>query len=330
MRSRIHLSVLLLLGAVLTASAQDPQFSQFYANPLYTNPAFAGSSGNYRVVLSVRDQYTALNNNFKTGLASFDASVPELGGGLGAMVTSDVSGDGFLTTTSYSAMYAYQVNVNRTFTVRGGIQASFVQKNYDFNKFRFGDQIDDRYGFIYPTHEIAGTTQRSFPNFGIGFLGYTNIFYGGVAIHNITEPNQSFYYKDSGADQFKLPRRYTVHAGMNLYLTNQRNEQERVMLSPNIIYMQQRSYNQINLGFYIKKQALTAGLWYRQTSKNSDAAIILIGLKFPKLRAGYSYDVTVSGARTATQGSHELSLAFEFSRKKHERRTFKPIHCPVF
>ncbi|TNE76120.1 MAG: type IX secretion system membrane protein PorP/SprF, partial [Bacteroidetes bacterium] len=25
--------------------AQDPQFTQFYANPIYLNPAFAGSHG---------------------------------------------------------------------------------------------------------------------------------------------------------------------------------------------------------------------------------------------------------------------------------------------
>jgi len=33
----------LLLGFIsINASAQDPQFTQFYANPIYLNPAFAG------------------------------------------------------------------------------------------------------------------------------------------------------------------------------------------------------------------------------------------------------------------------------------------------
>jgi type IX secretion system PorP/SprF family membrane protein len=285
MQIRIYIFLFFITVASL-AFAQDPQFSQFYANPIYTNPAFAGSSGNYRFVLNARDQYTALNNNFKTGSASFDANVSAIGGGIGGMVTSDVSGDGSLTTNSFTGVYSYQVNVNRKLTMRGGIQASYVQKSYDFNKFKFGDQIDDRYGFINPTKEAAGLQQTSFPNFGIGFLAYTSNFFGGFAIHNITEPNQSFYYPNSADQQFKLPRRYTAHAGLNLYLTNQRDEQERVMFSPNIIYMQQRDYNQLNLGFYLKKQALTTGFWFRQTSKNSDAAIILIGLKFPKFRRG--------------------------------------------
>ena len=48
------------------AKAQDPQFSQFYGVPLYTNPALAGASGNIRINAADRDQYTALSNNFKT------------------------------------------------------------------------------------------------------------------------------------------------------------------------------------------------------------------------------------------------------------------------
>jgi len=87
----------------------------------------------------VRDQYTALQNNYKTGAASFDANIPQLSGGLGAMVTSDIAGDGFLQTTSFNGIYSYQIQVNRNFTMRAGIQASYIQKSLDFSKFSFWD-----------------------------------------------------------------------------------------------------------------------------------------------------------------------------------------------
>jgi type IX secretion system PorP/SprF family membrane protein len=309
--------------------AQDPLFSQFYANPIYTNPAFAGSSGNIRTCLIARDQYSALRNNYRSAAVSVDAQINALNGGLGTMATMDVSGDGFLTTTTFSAVYAYSVALSRKVTMRAGIQASYYQRVYDFNQFKFGDQIDDQLGFVFPTAENRGSERIKLPNFGTGILLYSNKLYGGFAVHNITEPNQSFYNKTSSNEEFKLPRRYTVHAGANIYLTKARYEEQNVILSPNILYLQQRNFNQLNLGFYVKKQALTAGLWYRQTSKNGDAVIMMVGVKLPKFRIGYSYDITISDARTATQGSHELSMAFEIKpTKKQGRRVSKPMRCP--
>lgn len=37
------LFTVLCLFIVAEVEAQDPQFSQFYANPIYLNPAFAGT-----------------------------------------------------------------------------------------------------------------------------------------------------------------------------------------------------------------------------------------------------------------------------------------------
>lgn len=321
---------LLPLVAGNCAFAQDPQLSQFYSNPIYTNPAFTGAATNARVVVSGRSQYIGLNKNYRTGIASFDMNVAELNGGVGLIAMTDVAGDGNLTSTVIGGTYAYHVALSRSLSMRAGIEANYHQRTYDFNKFRFGDMIDDRYGFVKPTNESVGQERIGFLNFGTGVLLYTNQFYGGVAVHNLTEPNQSFYFPNSSSEEFKLPRRYTGHAGANIYLTHQREERERIMLSPNILFMQQRNFNQLNLGLYLKKQSLTTGLWFRQTSNNTDAVIVLVGIKLPKFRLGYSFDATVSGSRSATYGSHEVSLSFEISRKRKTKRTFKAIHCPEF
>jgi type IX secretion system PorP/SprF family membrane protein len=330
MKKKLLKIVICLLFPFL-AIAQDPLFSQFYANPIYTNPAFAGSSNNLRFTFIARDQYSALRNNYRTGAASFDAQLNAISGGIGAMATMDVSGDGFLTTTTFSGIYAYSVALSRKITMRAAVQATYYQRYYDFSKFKFGDQIDDQLGFVFPTAENKGSERINLPNFGTGLLLYSNKFYGGFAIHNLTEPNQSFYNTESSNEEFKLPRRYTIHAGANIFLTKSKYEEQNVTISPNILYLQQRNFNQLNLGFYLKKQALTAGLWFRQTSRNSDALIFLIGLKFPKFKVGYSYDVTVSGASTATQGSHELSMAFEIKPvKKSSKKVTKAMRCPEF
>ncbi len=325
---------MLLLSALsaLVVHAQDPQFSQFYANPLYTNPAFAGTTRGIRITMLARNQYTSLQNNYKTASVSVDANISALNGGLGMMALTDVAGDGFLTNNVFSGIYSYHLQVSRNLSMRAGLQASVVQKTYDFSKFQFGDQIDDRLGFVKPTGERKGMDNRVFPNFSTGFLFYTDQIYGGAAVHNIVEPNQSFYFENSGEDQFKLPRRYTLHAGGIIYLTSQRREDERIYISPNILYMQQRNFNQMNLGFYVKRNNLIVGGWLRQTSQNTDAIIALIGFKFNRLRIGYSFDATVSGARSATTGSHEISLAAELRspRNTSGRRAPKQMRCPEF
>ena len=52
MKKIICVMGLLLLALVsgTKVSAQDPHFSQFYANPLYLNPAFAGTKDRKSVV----------------------------------------------------------------------------------------------------------------------------------------------------------------------------------------------------------------------------------------------------------------------------------------
>ncbi len=46
--------------------AQDPQFSQFYAAPMYLNPGFAGTTVDNRIVFNHRIQWPSLPGAFVT------------------------------------------------------------------------------------------------------------------------------------------------------------------------------------------------------------------------------------------------------------------------
>src|SRR5437016_3907470 len=60
-------------GCLLPSSlkAQDPHFTQFYANPLYLNPAFAGAAHCPRMNLSYRNQWPALQGQYITSCFSY-------------------------------------------------------------------------------------------------------------------------------------------------------------------------------------------------------------------------------------------------------------------
>ncbi|OYU97136.1 MAG: hypothetical protein CFE21_02260 [Bacteroidetes bacterium B1(2017)] len=325
------LTVLILFGlfGIQLTFAQDPQLSQYYASPLYTNPAMAGASRNIRVNMNARSQYTALNNNYRTAVMSADAYLGKVKSGLGVVSMYDVAGDGFLTTTSISAVYSYNLEINREWAFNAALQGGILQRRYDFSKFVFEDMIDPTRGPVLPTAEVTANQQITIPNFGTGMLLYNSKLFFGAAIHNLLEPNMSFYYPDKDDQSLKLPRKYTVHGGLNIYLNKSRYDEDRVILSPNILFMQQRNFYQMNLGFFVKQKSLTLGTWFRQTSNNADAAIFLIGLRFPSVKVGYSYDAVISKAKQATVGSHEVSISFEIKQRARPGvRYNRRLVCP--
>jgi type IX secretion system PorP/SprF family membrane protein len=324
MLKRVVHSFILAFGILIgtgihEAKAQDPQFTQFYANPLYLNPAFAGSKICPRISLNYRNQWPAIPGQFVTYSASYDQHVDVLSGGLGLMVYNDQAGSGTLRTTNISGMYSYTLNVSSTFSIRAGFQASYFQKTIDWSDLTFGDMIDPRYGFVYPTGETPGSDQVNNADFSVGFLGYSEKVFVGAAIHHLTEPVESFF-SDNNA---RLYRKYTVHAGMNIPFNDRFPEEGSI--SPNILFQRQGPAQQLMLGLYGKKGPFVLGLWYR----TRDSFIVLGGIQLENFRFGYSYDLTVSRLTNKPGGSHELSVGIQLPCRTKPRK-FRPLACPEF
>jgi type IX secretion system PorP/SprF family membrane protein len=305
---RVYIIIWILLLLHLDVRSQDPHFSQFYANPVYTNPAFVGSVNHGRVVMDFRNQWPSVSGAFRTGTISYDEQ-----------------GVGTLRTTGINLIYAYQIPVNRKFTIQAAVQAGFMQKSIDFNKLLWYDQIVLTQGFIQQTAEPIGDGTVMIPNFGAGIIGYSKSFYGGFAAHNLFEPSQAFY---SGASN-PIPRRYTAHMGLVIPIVRDRNELRQVNVYPNVIVKSQRQFNQVNLGLYMSKGPYVAGAYFRQNTVNSDAFIFLVGVRTPKIKIGYSYDATVSSARTGAVNSHEVTIGLEL-KKRTPRTKVRKVTCPEF
>src|SRR5687767_14165804 len=107
----------LLLLPSFSVKGQDPHFTQFYANPLYLNPAFAGSAHCPRINLNYRNQWPALQGQFITSSFSYDQQISSISSGIGLMALTDNAGEGTLNTTNLSGIYAYQVNITREFSI---------------------------------------------------------------------------------------------------------------------------------------------------------------------------------------------------------------------
>ncbi len=296
--------------------AQDPEFTQFYGNPLYLNPAFAGTARCPRINLNYRNQWPGISGTYVTSSASYDQHFDAIGGGVGLLVMNDRAGQATLTTTNASLMYAYQLNVNREFSMKFGFQGTYFQKSIDWSKLTFGDMIDEKRGFVYNTNEKQQLSSKSGVDISAGFLGYSKRYFFGFAAHHLTQPDEGLLGNS------KLPMKLTAHAGALLPIGDKGNE---TFISPNILYQKQQDFQQLNLGVYITKGSIVGGLWYR----NQDAFIALIGFQQHFFKIGYSYDVTISKLTNTTAGSHEISFSLQFECKPKKKK-FRTVSCPSF
>lgn len=315
MNSRVLFPILVFTVFLFDLKAQDPQFTQFYANPLYLNPAFAGTARCPRICMNYRNQWPNLSGNYVTYSFSGDLHVDALAGGLGVLVTTDDQAHGTLKTTNASLIYSYQAVINREFSLKFGLQATYMQKSLDRNNLHFGDMIDARRGFVWNTNEPLPAQNKSNADFSAGVLGYSKNYFFGFAAHHLNQPDEGLLGTS------KLPAKFTVHGGAIIEL----EKGGESYLSPNILFQSQQKFNQLNLGLYYVKGPFVAGLWYR----NADAVIALIGIKNDNFQAGYSYDVTVSKLAGNTAGAHEISVQIKFECKT-KRKKYRTISCPSF
>lgn len=324
------LSLALVMITVLSLRAQDPEFTQFYANPLYLNPALAGSAQGPRMALNYRNQWSALPASFITYALSYDQHFDALAGGIGVQVLYDVAGEGSLSTSMGSLMYSYHLNVTPKFSVKAALQTSIQQKRIDFSQLIFGDQLHPRMGIIRESDEtFAGEgvyLMDPFLDFSAGIVGFTNLFYAGYAAHHLNRPRQTFLNDPDS----RLPVKHTTHVGMQIPLEDSRFPTR--FISPNLLVQMQSNFMQINLGTYYSRDNFVIGAWWRQTSYNTDAFMLLIGLKRDPFKIGYSYDITFSDIRTGGHGSHEISINLEFATPNRisTDNKWRKLQCPSF
>lgn len=320
MKKRIFITAIVaILG--FTAYGQDPQFTQFYANPLYLNPAFAGSYGCPRFNMNYRNEWPSLSSNYVTYSVSYDQYFKNISGGIGVIATHDQQGTGTIYTSMLGLIYSYHLKVNRKFSMLFGARAAMYNKYLDWDKLTFGDMIDPRKGFIYETGDVPRGGSRYFFDASAGVVGFSKHFFFGFAAHHLNMPNESMIVGES-----KLPMRFTGHAGAKIDLGGKSKYNNKTSIMPNIIYQYQNGFQELALGTYIKYGVFTAGAWYR----NRDAFILSIGISTERFKLGYSYDVTVSKLNNGVSGgSHEVSMGIMLNCKD-KPPTFRTISCPSF
>jgi type IX secretion system PorP/SprF family membrane protein len=361
MNKRIAIIFTLVLAlAGLRGTAQDALFSQYYANPLYLNPAFAGTNVCPRLAFHFRDQWPSLPGTFMTYSASYDEHFDKISGGVGILLLGDRAGEGgIINTYSASAMYSFKLKVSKKFNLRFALQATYEYRGLNWENLVFGDMIDPKYGVVYQTQEQPDKYTMSIHSFDMaaGILGYTPHLYFGVAAHHIVPilGAQGFISNGLGAYDYR-PVKWTAHIGAYFDLKRKSKKETSfgdISISPNFIYQHQQNFNYFSEGFYLNFYPFTVGCWLRHgltykgevftgfdengdprptetvSYHNMDAFIVMFGLEYEWFKVAYSYDATISKLANYSGGAHEVSLQFMLPcPEKH--KAMKDLKCPSF
>jgi type IX secretion system PorP/SprF family membrane protein len=317
--------------------AQHYQFSQFYAAQSYLNPAFTGAAACSRFTINYRNQWSSIPGTFTTYQVTADHFAKSINSGIGLQFFSDKAGSGNLKTTQFSALYAYQLQVNRSFALRAGFSAGGVQRSIDYSALVFGDQIAR--GGAGTSVENISTIRTTYFDASTGLLAYSERSWAGFSINHFNRPNQSLVEEEA-----KLPGDFKFHCGHKFILEGDDSESGRKNAEKNSItaafnYKKQSKFNQIDLGLYYSRNYFVTGVWYRGIPlwrpyswyQNNDAIIFLVGLSSDKFNIGYSYDWTLSKlSNVSSGGSHEISLSYQICPKKKKKKRPILISCPKF
>lgn len=344
LKYRLHIAAFVLfsqLFSVNTLVAQDPQFSQYYAAPMYLNPGLTGINQIGRAGLNYRNQWPDLDASFETYSFYVDYFIESKHSGVGLIVNTDREGVAGLRSTSVGLQYAYQARLSYEWTFRPGVEISYFQRDINFDKLTFGDQFDNS-GLVNPTSKEQFNTglNSKFFDMSLGGILFNGNAWLGAALHHVLEPNQALAGGDS-----PLPRKFSLHGGYKIPFSKvsvkaKRSDQGRERsMTPSLNYKQQGSYRQLDLGVYFTLEPVLLGFWYRGLPVNgfdgdrfSESLVSMVGFNKRNLTVGYSYDYTISDLTVGSSGgAHEVSLiyTFSFDDPRKPSREVRELRCPV-
>jgi len=321
------------------AFGQDLHFSQFFNNPLLTNPANTGfiPDADFRLGASYRNQYSNIMSvPYKTMSIYGDAQVfrdrIETGWmGLGGAILRDVAGSGSLTSTKIYGSIAYHQMLGLSSLLTAGFNVGWANKRVDQSKLTFPDQFDGKFfDATLPTSVQLLNNSVSYFDLqaGINYAYFpTEDIYinAGYSIHHVNRPKETFFEDDETS---RLDMRHIGFINAILKMS------DKVIINPTGYYTNMAKASELIVGMNAAynlsgdgDKQIIGGLFYRY----GDAVIPTIGLEINHIRFTFSYDVTTSSLKNFNHsfGADEFNLLYKGYYNPFNGDRQQTL-CPVF
>ncbi len=293
---KVLLAFSFFLATIYGVTAQSEAFlTHYFMNPVLINPGATGFMDKYQIFLHYRGSWAGFDNAPKTYSLSFNAPVGDKIG-LGGLLMQDniATLKQFRGQLSYSFRYkigAVKMAIGLSTEIRS-LQLSSLDGNPLFNP---NDLIYNDY--------LRG--RRSF-DAGLGIMGSYDGLYFGISAPNLISAKLD---ATTSSEENNLLSSGLLHVGYR-YISNE------FLLEPSILIGKARNTPFIadfGIRSAFANEAVMVGLTYHAGLWK--AASLLIGTKYNGFMLAYTYDYSFQKFQNYNNGSHEVTVGFEFARK---------------
>ena len=296
MNMRHILSALLLVGGT-TAAQQLPQLSQYVSQDYLYNPAVAGSRPWFELRTAHRYQWVGVQDAPRTFMLSSTSPVGRRMGLGGFLFTDNV---GPTRRSGFQLTYAYHLQLSDKLRLGLSLSGGMVQFLIDASKITFHDGSDP-----VMDDQLRGDVM---PDATFAFLLHHPDYWFGATAPQILN-NRIYFFDEQEETLSRLERHYYATGGYRIRFS------EDLRLEPSFLVKYVNPVPpkvDVNLTLNFKDM-----LWIGAGWRSNDAIPIMVGCWLKEMfQFGYSFDLTTTGMRRYSQGTHEVMLALTFGRQK--------------
>lgn len=307
MKKHLYLSFVGVLLCLAGLAQQDPSYSQYFFNPMYVNPGYAGSRDVLSGTLVHRSQWIGVDGAPVSQELNVHSALPNTNIGLGLQVSNDRIGP--VKNTSIAAIFAYHLHVGTESRLSFGISGMVSDVRVDFNSLTMEDETD---------MALTNNSYNSWvPDAGAGLYFYRHRFYAGLSARNLIQSRLRLQ-DAAGANSAKFFRHYYFVTGFVTDLG------QNFALRPSLLvkYVQGAPVLfDVNASVIFKEQ-LYLGAGFR-TGKRVEMKgldnMFIASIEYDfknRLRFGYSYDVYLDRSSAYNHGTHEIMIGWDLGFTK--------------
>lgn len=295
LNKHITLFLISLLLAFTAFAQQDPQFNQYFFNPLGINPAYAGSRGMLSAAAVHRSQWVGFEGAPQTQSFAIHAPSRDKKMGFGFQAMNDAIGP--KNTVAISGVYAYSIRMARG-RLAFGLRSSIYNYQFDWDKITYKENS----GIVQ-----TGSESYMTPSFDFGmyyydrnnYLGFefTHMNQGKLGIEGdnvniVSTARQEAQLIITGGKAFKINRYWVFKPSLLVKTANNKP-----------------AFIDLNASFLLNNK-----LWLGTSYRRGYGAVVILEYNITKLmRVGYSYDISTTTLGRQNGGSHEIFLGYELN-----------------